>query len=212
MFSCSEIKLGKLLGNCRPLWAWRLLPDTEFLRVALLVVILQALPSAYASQPNLADSDSFGPYTVRNHDIENARKIRAELRNFIWTRWRERRRAYAVLTEFSVVDSGECKTTYYIEPAQEAEWHIQARWKQVATARVVCRGPSAGRHLKNPRHEQHAVATSSTLAGGAGMGHSLACRSRRVSKNGIIANAKTGTGTEPKGGPPACAPLTCAPL
>jgi hypothetical protein len=33
--------------------------------------------------------------------------------------------------------------------------------ERVATARAVCRGHFPGRHMKNPRHEQHAVATNS---------------------------------------------------
>lgn len=97
--------------------------------LAFAVVIAQSPPTACPRQLNLAGYDVFGPRTLPVLYNENTPKIYAELRSFIWTHWHERRRGYAVVTEFSVEESVPCQTTYLIEPDKYANWHIDKRWK-----------------------------------------------------------------------------------
>jgi hypothetical protein len=92
-------------------------------------LLLPTSAISYARQQNLSGYDTFGPVTIRFREIENARKTSAELRDFVWRHWHERRRGYAVVTEIGVVHPVPCTSTFKIQPNDDGKWHIEKRTK-----------------------------------------------------------------------------------
>lgn len=99
------------------------------LLLPLLILSLELRAMSYSAQEGGSGFDTFGPVTIRFREHENARKLSAELREFVWRHWHERRRGQAVVTEISVVHPVPCTSTFTIQSDEEDKWHIEKRTK-----------------------------------------------------------------------------------
>jgi hypothetical protein len=94
--------------------------------VALLLLMSQISPSAYAVDRRLQEYDVFGPYTFSNLVDQAWRTNDDAFRAFIWSHWHEHRKGIAQITTYSKEGKASaCNFTYYIEPDESDSWHIE---------------------------------------------------------------------------------------
>ncbi len=95
--------------------------------LVLMFVLVEIFAVGCARERRLAGYDRFGPYTVPSGG--NVVKMLDDLRGFVWTHWRERRRGYAVVTTIDVFEHVPCTSTYIIEPDEYGQWYVEEHAK-----------------------------------------------------------------------------------
>lgn len=118
--------------------------------VASLVLMLSCNPMIQnsslqqAKMRDLSRYDKAGPYTIElNLDAQARANIEAEVREFLWNHWQQRRLGYVSVTRYS--KEGEpSASSYFVEPDGKSVWLIAVKIDR----KLVDRGGS-----KSQRHE-----------------------------------------------------------
>lgn len=118
--------------------------------VASLFLMLSCNPTIKSSslqQAKMRDLSGYekaGPYTIElNLDAPARANIEAEVREFLWNHWQQRRLGYVRVTLFS--KEGEpSASSYFVEPDEKSAWRIAVKIDRT----MVNRGDS-----KSQRHE-----------------------------------------------------------
>lgn len=101
-----------------------LLACTQLL-LTFFITIGQSSTTACAARRNSTDYDVFGPYTVPR--FGEVGKVYADMREFVWTHWREKRRASAVVITSSIQEGIPCTKTAIVEPDKMGQWYLEVK-------------------------------------------------------------------------------------
>ena len=95
---------------------------SQFVVVAYLLIA--SLPTLAAEQPrDLSHYDVAGPYEISyGQPTAGYEHLEGQLREFLWTHWRNHRRGTAVATHQFV--EGFVRTSYFVEPDKQGRWQI----------------------------------------------------------------------------------------
>jgi len=88
--------------------------------VGLMLVSSCALVGADESR-DLSQYEVAGPYMIQSVRPE-ADRLSGQVREFLWTHWRQHRRGSVVATHFYV--DGSSRTSYFVEPDNQGRWLI----------------------------------------------------------------------------------------
>lgn len=93
---------------------------------------------------DLSHYDRVGPYTVDlNLDGQAGANTEAEVREFLWNHWQQRRLGYVTITFYNT-EGEPSVSSYFVEPDEKSVWRIAIRIDRT----LVGRGG-----LKSQRHE-----------------------------------------------------------
>ncbi len=102
---------------------------------------------------DLSRYDKAGPYTIELElDTQARNKLEAEIREFLWSHWHQRRLGHVTVTQYS--KEGEPSTSSYdIEPDEKGAWHIAVKIDRT----LVDRGGSKSRRSELVEYEAYAI-------------------------------------------------------
>ena len=105
---------------------------------------VQCVSLKQAKMRDLSRYDKAGPYTIDlNLDAQSRANIEAEVREFLWNHWKQRRLGYVRVTRYS--KEGEpSASSYFVEPDEKSVWQIAVKIDRT----LLDRGGS-----KSQRHE-----------------------------------------------------------
>ena len=111
---------------------------------------------SFANQTKVRDLRSYekiGPFSIAlNLDAQSRIKLEAEVREFVWEHWRERRLGYVTFTKFS--KEGEPSTSHlFVEPDEEGVWRVAVKIDR----KVVERHGSKRRHRSSTEYIAYAL-------------------------------------------------------
>jgi hypothetical protein len=111
------------------------------MRVIAIGALLALMPFAQgiANQTtarNLFEYEKAGPFSMALKLNSKSRlRLEAEVRDFVWKHWRERRLGYVTFTKFSK-EGESSKSDVFIEPDQEGSWRVAVRVERVVVDRA----------------------------------------------------------------------------
>ena len=96
--------------------------------ISALVAVLPipgTLRAREASARDLINYDLAGPFSLdrSSRHAEDRPVIEAAIREFLWTRWRQRRLAHLATVEYSI-EGLPSRSWYYVEPGKDGLWRI----------------------------------------------------------------------------------------
>lgn len=93
-------------------------------RLICLLLVLAAVPlPAQGQNRDITKYDHIGPYKlVKFATTPTTDQVEAEVRDFLWTHWREHRRGTVTVTHQFV--EGMVRTEYFVEPDRKGRWGI----------------------------------------------------------------------------------------
>jgi hypothetical protein len=93
------------------------------LRVLALVLATSSLAFAQEQRRDLSDYDVIGPYKIMKIvSGPDTDRLEGQIRDFLWTHWRQRRRGAVVATHQYV--EGAVRTSYFVEPDPQGHWAV----------------------------------------------------------------------------------------
>lgn len=80
-----------------------------------------------AKMRDLSRYEKAGPYTIElKLDAQARAKLEADIREFLWNHWQQRRLGHVMVTQYS--KEGEPSTSsYLVEPDEKGVWHIAVK-------------------------------------------------------------------------------------
>jgi hypothetical protein len=120
-------------------------PNVRRLPRIVVSTIVLAFCSVTADARDLHQYDLAGPYSLHrsSRQAEELPIIEAEIRSFLWTRWRKKRLAHMALVQYSL-EGRPTRTWYYLEPDKKGDWHLLID-EDITLAAI---NPASGEHLR----------------------------------------------------------------
>ena len=102
---------------------------------------------------DLSRYEKAGPYTIElKLDAQARAKLEADIREFLWNHWQQRRLGHVMVTQYS--KEGEPSTSsYFVEPDEKGIWHITVKIDRT----LVDRGGSKSQHQESVEYEAYLV-------------------------------------------------------
>lgn len=124
--------------------------------------LMRSSPLQQAKMRNLARYDKAGPYTIELRlDAQARSNIEANVREFLWSHWHQRRLGHVAVTRYS--KEGEPSTSsYFIEPDERGVWHIAVKIGRT----LVDRGDSKSQRYESVEYEAYSVERIEVPKGG----------------------------------------------
>lgn len=96
----------------------------KFLTLAILsfILMLQHSPAQTSTLRDLSLYDQAGPYDAQG-GLDEYHKMKSEVRAFIWSRWREKRRGRVIVTLYTR-EGDPSINTFFIEPNAHGQWQV----------------------------------------------------------------------------------------
>lgn len=122
----------------------------------LLLSCSSAMQSKSLQQKKMRDLSLYekvGPYNLElTIDAQARASKEAEIREFLWNHWQQRRLGQATVTRYS--REGEPSTSsYFVEPDEHGIWHIAVKIDRT----LVDRGGSKGQHQESVKYDAYFV-------------------------------------------------------